>query len=265
VSRPTTTPPADLRRVGGGGDRGRVRRGAVRLPRRVHRPRWQAGAAHRPQVGRRISVTPQPIWRRSSSACGTSAPTGSSMSSARHRRCTSRWSGQPRGKAGWLPDDVEVVHVQIGNVLGEDKQDPAHPRGAALRLMALLEEASKARAGSSTRRAQTFRRTCGRHTLARRDRRDQVRRSVGRARHGIRLRPRPDGRAHRQHRPLLQYAAARVRSIFRTAGLSRWGWSGRSSSPSRPSGRSRCTCSPSGRWWGRSATARTPPVVWLSL
>jgi arginyl-tRNA synthetase len=44
-------------------------------------------------------------------------------------------------KAGWLPDDVEVVHVQIGNVLGSDGKILRTRSGAPLKLMALLEEA----------------------------------------------------------------------------------------------------------------------------
>ncbi|NYD43338.1 arginine--tRNA ligase [Nocardioides panaciterrulae] len=44
-------------------------------------------------------------------------------------------------KAGWLPDDVEVVHVQIGNVLGADGKILKTRSGAPLRLRALLEEA----------------------------------------------------------------------------------------------------------------------------
>ncbi|WP_151081725.1 arginine--tRNA ligase [Nocardioides cynanchi] len=44
-------------------------------------------------------------------------------------------------KAGWLPPTVEVVHVQIGNVLGADRKILKTRSGAPLRLMALLEEA----------------------------------------------------------------------------------------------------------------------------
>jgi len=44
-------------------------------------------------------------------------------------------------KAGWLPDDVEVVHIQIGNVLGEDRKILKTRSGKPLRLMALLHEA----------------------------------------------------------------------------------------------------------------------------
>jgi arginyl-tRNA synthetase len=43
--------------------------------------------------------------------------------------------------AGWLPDSVEVVHVQIGNVLGPDRKILKTRSGAPLRLMALLDEA----------------------------------------------------------------------------------------------------------------------------
>jgi arginyl-tRNA synthetase len=44
-------------------------------------------------------------------------------------------------KAGWLPPTVEVVHVQIGNVLGPDRKILKTRSGAPLRLMALLDEA----------------------------------------------------------------------------------------------------------------------------
>ncbi|HEX3930993.1 MAG TPA: arginine--tRNA ligase [Nocardioides sp.] len=50
-------------------------------------------------------------------------------------------------KAGWLPDDVEVVHVQIGNVLGDDRKLLRTRSGAPLKLMALLDDAvTRARA-----------------------------------------------------------------------------------------------------------------------
>jgi arginyl-tRNA synthetase len=43
-------------------------------------------------------------------------------------------------KAGWLPEQVEVVHVQIGNVLGSDGKILRTRSGAPLKLMELLEE-----------------------------------------------------------------------------------------------------------------------------
>jgi arginyl-tRNA synthetase len=44
-------------------------------------------------------------------------------------------------RAGWLPHDVEVVHVQIGNVLGPDRKILRTRAGNPLKLMDLLEEA----------------------------------------------------------------------------------------------------------------------------
>jgi arginyl-tRNA synthetase len=43
--------------------------------------------------------------------------------------------------AGWLPDEVEVVHVQIGNVLGADGKILKTRSGAPIRLRMLLDEA----------------------------------------------------------------------------------------------------------------------------
>ena len=43
--------------------------------------------------------------------------------------------------AGWLPDDIEVVHVQIGNVLGPDRKILRTRAGNPLKLIELLEEA----------------------------------------------------------------------------------------------------------------------------
>jgi arginyl-tRNA synthetase len=44
-------------------------------------------------------------------------------------------------KAGWLTDDVEVTHVQIGNVLGADRKILKTRSGKPLRLVALLDDA----------------------------------------------------------------------------------------------------------------------------
>jgi arginyl-tRNA synthetase len=43
--------------------------------------------------------------------------------------------------AGWLPETVEAVHVQIGNVLGDDGKILKSRSGAPVKLMALLAEA----------------------------------------------------------------------------------------------------------------------------
>lgn len=44
-------------------------------------------------------------------------------------------------KAGWLPDDVEVVHVQIGNMHGADGKILKTRSGAPPRLLMLLDQA----------------------------------------------------------------------------------------------------------------------------
>jgi arginyl-tRNA synthetase len=44
-------------------------------------------------------------------------------------------------EAGWLPDAVEATHVQIGNVLGEDGKILKSRSGTPVKLMALLDEA----------------------------------------------------------------------------------------------------------------------------
>ncbi len=123
-------------------------------------------------------------------------------------------------KAGWLTEDVEVVHVQIGNVLGEDRKLLRTRAGNPLKLMALLEEAvAKARAVIDE---------------ARPDLDPEVRAAIA-PQVGIGAVKYADlAVAHDSEYvfdldrmvsltgntgPYLQYAAARIRSIFRSAGL----------------------------------------------
>ena len=106
-------------------------------------------------------------------------------------------------KAGWLPDDVEVVHVQIGNVLGPDRKILRTREGTPLKLMELLEEAiARAREVVDEARPDLDPGSPGGDRTPGGHRRREVRRPVGRARQRVRLRPRPDGLAHRQHRAL---------------------------------------------------------------
>jgi arginyl-tRNA synthetase len=122
--------------------------------------------------------------------------------------------------AGWLPDDVEVVHVQIGNVLGEDRKIMRTRSGSPLRLMALLEEA----VASARRVLDETRPELDEDTRARVA--PQV--GIGAVKYADlsvahdseyvfdldRMLSQVGNTA-----PYLQYAVARVRSIFRTAGL----------------------------------------------
>jgi arginyl-tRNA synthetase len=123
-------------------------------------------------------------------------------------------------KAGWLTDDVEVVHVQIGSVLGEDRKLLRTRSGKPLKLMDLLEEAV------STARAVV--------DEARPDLDESVRAAIA-PQVGIGAIKYADlSVAHDSDYvfdldrmvsltgntgPYLQYAAARIRSIFRSAGL----------------------------------------------
>ncbi len=123
-------------------------------------------------------------------------------------------------KAGWLGADVEVVHVQIGSVLGEDRKLLRTRSGKPLKLMGLLEEAvASARAVVDE---------------ARPDLDEEVRAAIA-PQVGIGAVKYADlSVAHDSDYvfdldrmvsltgntgPYLQYAAARIRSIFRTAGL----------------------------------------------
>ncbi|MFC6286687.1 arginine--tRNA ligase [Nocardioides sp. GCM10027113] len=122
--------------------------------------------------------------------------------------------------AGWLPEDVEVVHVQIGNVLGEDRKILRTRSGSPLRLMALLEEAVV----SARRFLDETRPELDEDTRARVA--PQV--GIGAVKYADlsvahdseyvfdldRMLSQVGNTA-----PYLQYAAARIRSIFRAAGL----------------------------------------------
>ena len=123
-------------------------------------------------------------------------------------------------KAGWLPDDIAAVHVQIGNVLGQDRKILKTRSGSSLRLMALLHEAvDKARTLIDEARPDLSEEE--RATIAR-----QV--GIGAVKYA------DLSVAHNSEYvfdldrmvsltgntgPYLQYVVARVRSIFRQAGL----------------------------------------------
>jgi arginyl-tRNA synthetase len=123
-------------------------------------------------------------------------------------------------KAGWLPPEVEVVHVQIGNVLGEDRKILKTRSGKPLRLMALLEEAvEKARSVIDETRPELDDAT--RATIAR-----QV--GIGAVKYADLSVAHDSEYVFDLDRmvaltgntgPYLQYVVARIRSIFRQVGL----------------------------------------------
>ncbi|WP_328331250.1 arginine--tRNA ligase [Kribbella sp. NBC_00382] len=123
-------------------------------------------------------------------------------------------------KAGWLPDTVVPVHTQIGNVLGEDRKILRTRSGAPLRLLTLLDEAvAKARAVIDEARPDLPEET--RATIA-----PQV--GIGAVKYADLSVAHDSEYVFDLERmvaltgntgPYLQYAAARIRSIFRNAGL----------------------------------------------
>jgi arginyl-tRNA synthetase len=123
--------------------------------------------------------------------------------------------------AGWLPEGITPVHVQIGNVLGPDRKLLRTRSGAPLRLMALLDEAvATARAAIDEDRPELDEPT--REALA-----PQV--GIGAVKYAD-LSVAHDSEyvfdlermvaLHGNTSRYLQYAAARTRSILRTAGIS---------------------------------------------
>jgi arginyl-tRNA synthetase len=123
-------------------------------------------------------------------------------------------------KAGWLPDRVSVVHVQIGNVLGEDRKILKTRSGQPLRLMALLDEAV-ARARAVIDEANPDLDPDIRAAIAPKAGIGAVKYadlSVGHASEYVFNLDRMVAQTGNTG-PYLQYAVARIRSIFRTAGV----------------------------------------------
>jgi arginyl-tRNA synthetase len=122
--------------------------------------------------------------------------------------------------AGWLPPEVTPVHVQIGNVLGTDGKILRTRSGASLRLMALLDEAvERAAAVVAARRPELN--DAARAVIA-----HEV--GIGAVKYADLSVAHDSEYVFDLERmvaltgntgPYLQYAAARVRSIFRNAGL----------------------------------------------
>ena len=122
--------------------------------------------------------------------------------------------------AGWLPSDVEPVHVQIGNVLGPDGKILKTRSGAPIRLMVLLDEAVQ-RAAAVLERARPELDEGSRATIA-----WQV--GIGAVKYADLSVSHDSEYVFDFDRmlsltgntgPYLQYAAARIRSIFRRAEL----------------------------------------------
>ena len=122
--------------------------------------------------------------------------------------------------AGWLPDGVEAVHVQIGNVLGKDGKILKSRSGAPVKLMALLDEAvDRARAVVEGNRPDLS--DVEREVIARQVGIGAVKYadlSVGHDTEYVFDFDRMLALTGNTG-PYVQYAAARIRSILRKAGL----------------------------------------------
>lgn len=121
-------------------------------------------------------------------------------------------------KAGWLPDDVEVVHVQIGSVLGSDGKMLKTRSGDPVRLSSLLDEAVE-RAGAVLAEARPEMSATDREVIA-----HQV--GIGAVKCADLSVAHDSSYTFDLDRmvsltgdtgPYLQYAAARIRSILRRA------------------------------------------------
>lgn len=122
--------------------------------------------------------------------------------------------------AGWLPDSVTPIHVKIGNVLGPDRKILRTRSGDSLRLMALLDEAvTNARGVIDEMRPDLPEET--RAEIA-----PQI--GIGAVKYADLSVAHDSEYVFDLDRmlsltgntgPYLQYASARIRSIFRAAGL----------------------------------------------
>jgi arginyl-tRNA synthetase len=127
-------------------------------------------------------------------------------------------------KAGWLPDSVEMLHVAFGNVLGSDRKMLKSRSGDTVKLSALLDEAIQ-RAGAAVEEKNPNLSSNEKAEIARAV-------GIGAVKYADLSTDRIKDYIFDWDRmlsfdgntaPYLQYAHARICSIFRRAGISRDG------------------------------------------
>jgi arginyl-tRNA synthetase len=127
-------------------------------------------------------------------------------------------------KAGWLPDSVEMLHVAFGNVLGSDRKMLKSRSGDTVKLSALLDEAIQ-RAGAAVEEKNPSLSSNEKAEIARAV-------GIGAVKYADLSTDRIKDYIFDWDRmlsfdgntaPYLQYAHARICSIFRRAGISRDG------------------------------------------
>ncbi|MHB8319995.1 MAG: arginine--tRNA ligase [Acidimicrobiales bacterium] len=121
--------------------------------------------------------------------------------------------------AGWLPDDVEAVHVEFGNVLGSDRKMFKTRSGETVKLIDLLDEAVERAVSAISERGDSV--SSGIESVARML-------GIGAVKYADLSTERTRDYMFDWERmlafegntgPYLQYAHARIRSIFRKGGV----------------------------------------------
>jgi arginyl-tRNA synthetase len=130
-------------------------------------------------------------------------------------------------KAGWLPDQIEMLHVSFGNVLGSDRKMLKSRSGDTVKLSALLDEAIE-RAAAAVQEKNPNLSVSEKAKIARAI-------GIGAVKYADLSTDRVKDYIFDWDRmlsfdgntaPYLQYAHARICSIFRRAGVSRSGLDG---------------------------------------
>lgn len=130
-------------------------------------------------------------------------------------------------KAGWLPDQIEMLHVSFGNVLGSDRKMLKSRSGDTVKLSALLDEAIE-RAAAAVQEKNPNLSVSEKAEIARAI-------GIGAVKYADLSTDRVKDYIFDWDRmlsfdgntaPYLQYAHARICSIFRRAGVSRSGLDG---------------------------------------
>ena len=198
------------------------RRRQGRVPARVPQPRERTAAADRPLAQPARSCTRPAIWPASSIASSGSAPTCCCTWSVRRRRSTSRWCSRWRAWPAGCVRRRRPCTSPFGSVLGEDRKMLRSRSGDAVKLIELLDEAIE-RAGAAVAEKNPDLDAATRAEVARMI-------GIGAVKYADLSTDRIKDYVFDWDRmlafdgntaPYLQYAHARICSIFRRAGVDR--------------------------------------------
>ena len=122
------------------GPRDDQRRRAVRVPGRLPEPGRHPAAADHPSRATAATTTPPPTWPRSGTGSTSSTPTGRSTWSATDQAQHFKMVFEVAREAGWLPDSADFEHAQIGMVQGKDGRRLRTRAGDNVALSELIAE-----------------------------------------------------------------------------------------------------------------------------